>query len=141
MALSRDNPRSFILGDFEDYQVTAGVTIYAGAAVGQGSVNRARPLQAGDTFLGFAEHHVDNAGGDDGDAVVTVRTRGRVPLIVPGVAQIGARARVFASDDNTFTMVPDPGNSFIGTAVRLVETGVVVVEFNAHAASLHEYAT
>ena len=52
--LAADKSRHFSLGDIESYPTVADDIIYLGAAVGENAAGYARPLQAGDTFLGFA---------------------------------------------------------------------------------------
>lgn len=124
--------RDFQLGDREDYPVIATDIIYEGAAVGENGSGYARPLQAGDAFLGFAVSKADNATGSAGDVKVTVRARGRVRLTVAGATAITAndRVAVYATDDNTFTLTAS-GASLIGYVSRWIASTDVVVEFDA----------
>lgn len=128
--MANDTARSFILGDLEEYPVAAAATINAGAALGKDGTGYARPLQAGDRFLGFAEHQADNAGGSAGDLRVTARLRGRVRLPVAGatVAANGGAA-VYASDDDTFTLTAGT-NSLMGFVSRWIGGTDCVVDFN-----------
>lgn len=132
MALSADTPRTWSLGDIEEYPVIASDIIYEGAAVGENASGYARPLTAGDPFLGFAEKQVDNSAGAAAALNVRVRTRGRVTLTVAGATAITANDRpaVYASDDGTFTLT-STSNSLIGYVSRWVSSGVCVVEFDA----------
>jgi len=131
--LTEDTPRDFQLGDLEDYPVVASDIIYEGAAVGENASGYARPLQAGDQFLGFAQSQVDNSDGVAGAKTVTVRTRGRVKLSIGSLAiTANDRPKVYASDDNTFTLTPT-SNSHIGFVSRYVESGMGIVEFDVAA--------
>lgn len=132
--LAADKSRDLQLGDMEDYPVIAADIIYQGAAVGENGSGYARPLEAGDVFLGFAERRADNAAGAAGAINVQVRTRGRVVLPISGLAiTANDRPAVYASDDDTFTLTAG-SNSLIGYVSRWVSTGIAVVEFDALAA-------
>jgi len=134
--LAANVARPFQLGELEDYPVIATDIIYEGAAVGENGSGYARPLAAGDRFLGFALEKVDNAAGSAGDKSVRVRTRGRVQLAISGIAiTANDRPAVYASDDDTFTLTAST-NSHIGFVSRWVSTGVAVVEFDSALAGL-----
>ena len=130
--LAADTARDFQVGDIEEYPVIASDIIYEGAAVGENGSGFARPLQAGDAFLGFAEQKVDNSAGAAGDKGVRVKTRGRVRLTVAGATAITANDRppVYASDDDTFTLT-STSNSLIGYVSRWIASTDVIVEFDA----------
>lgn len=129
--LAVNKPRDYQLGEIEEYPVIAADIIYEGAAVGENASGYARPLVAGDPFLGFAESKADNANGAAGAKTVRVRTRGRVVLPIAALAiTANDRPAVYASDDDTFTLT-DTGNSPIGYVSRWVATGIAVVEFDA----------
>lgn len=129
--LAADKPRDFQLGDLEEYPVIASDIIYEGAAVGENASGYARPLQAGDVFLGFATETADNSAGSAGDIRVQVRCRGRVTLPISALAiTANDRPAVYASDDDTFTLTAG-SNSLIGYVSRWVATGSGVVEFDA----------
>ncbi len=130
--LTKNEPRSYQIGDNEDYQVIAADIIYEGAAVGENGSGYARPLVAADPFLGFAERMADNSAGSAGDINVTVKERGKVVVNVVGASAITANDRpaVYASDDNTFTLT-STSNSLIGYVSRWVSGTQCVVEFDA----------
>lgn len=130
--LAVDTPRTYQIGDIEEYPVIAADIIYEGAAVGENGSGYSRPLVAGDTFQGFAIEKTDNSAGSAGDKTVRVKTRGRVQLAVAGATAITANDRplVYASDDGTFTLTAST-NSHIGWVSRWIESGVAVVEFDA----------
>jgi hypothetical protein len=106
--------------------VKASSTIYEGSAVGL-TAGYARALVAADTFVGFALAKVIGTSADGG-ATVNVRKHGRVQLSVTDVAVTNQGQNVYASDDGTFSLVPE-GNSLVGTVHRFISTGVAVVEF------------
>jgi hypothetical protein len=135
MTLTSDTPRAYALGDIEEYPVVASDIIYEGACVGENGSGYARPLTAGDTFLGFAITRADNAEGAAGARTVRLRTCGRAQLSVAGATALTANDRpaVYASDDGTFTLTAT-SNSLIGYVSRWVSSGVCVVQFDALAA-------
>jgi hypothetical protein len=124
--------RNYYVGNVEDYPIIAGDTIFEGAAVGENAAGFARPLQAGDVFLGFADETVNNDSGAAGDQEVLVRTRGRLDLAVVGATAVTVNDRppVYASDDDTFTLTAT-ANSKIGHVSRFISSGQAVVEFDA----------
>lgn len=129
--LSKDNPRAYQQGDIEEYPVVASDIIYEGAAVGENASGYARPLVAGDPFLGFAEAKADNSSGAAGAVSVRVKKRGNIQLSVASLAITdNDRVAVYAADDDTFTKV-STSNSKIGYVSRFVSSGVGVVEFFA----------
>lgn len=130
MALSANTPRAYQVGDNESYPVAASVTVYEGAAIGENASGYARPLTAGDVFLGFAIEPVASQS-SAGAARVEVKTRGRVQLAISSIAvTANDRPPVYASDDGTFTLTAST-NSLIGYVSRWVSTGVAIVEFDA----------
>lgn len=129
--LAANKLRDYQLGDKEEYPVIADDIIYQGAAVGENASGYARPLQAGDPFLGFAEAIADNSGGVAGEVTVNVKKKGNVVLPISGIAiTANDRPAVYASDDDTFTLTAST-NSLIGYVSRWVSSGVAVVEFDA----------
>ncbi len=129
--LAKNTPRPYELGDMNNLPVVASDIIYEGAAVGIDSNGYARPLVAGDKFAGFSTEHVDNSSGNNGDKTVRVRRRGAVELPIAALAITDNGAAVYASDDDTFTLV-STANSRIGTVVRWEETGVGLVDFEEY---------
>lgn len=123
--------RAYEIGDKQEYPVIAADIIYEGAAVGENAAGYARPLVAGDHFLGFAERKADNAAGAAGAVRVIVKRKGQVELPITDIAiTANDRPLVYASDDDTFTLTAT-SNSLIGTVARWVSTGIAVVEFDA----------
>lgn len=130
--LAANKTRKFYIGGEQEYPVIAADIIYQGGAVGENGSGYARPLAAGDAFLGFAVAKADNSGGAAGDVSVTVKDRGFIELPISGLAiTANDRALVYASDDDTFTLTAST-NTLIGTVSRWVSTGIAVVEFDAN---------
>lgn len=121
--------RSFELGDYTDLPVVAADVIYEGSAIGT-TLGNARPLVAGDRFAGFADSTADNSLGAAGAINVKVRERGKIRLPVTGVVAGSVGAKVYASDDDTFTTTA-ASNSLIGSVVRVIQAGVAIVQFEA----------
>lgn len=129
--LAASKARKFMVGDIREYPVIASDKIFEGAAVGENDSGYARPLVAGDAFLGFAEADADNTSGSAGDINVRVKIRGCVELpISTGAITLNDRQAIYASDDNAFT-VTATSNSLIGYASQWVATGYVYVDFDA----------
>lgn len=128
--LAVDTPRTFELGDMNDIGAIASDIIYEGAAVGDDGNGYARPLVAGDKFLGFCLEQCDNSTGSAGDKKVHVRVRGRARLSVGSLAITDVGKAVYASDDNAFTLTAST-NSYVGVVVRYISSGVGIVSFDA----------
>jgi len=128
--LAADKPRTYELGDHNHVGVIAADIIYEGAAVGDNASGYARPLNAGDKFLGFAKETADNASGSAGDIKVWLQVRGQVQLPISAAAITDVGKAVYASDDDAFTFTAST-NSFIGVVKRWVSTGIVIVAFDA----------
>ncbi len=116
---------------YNDIPMIASDTIYEGAAVGESSsTGNARPLVAGDAFLGFATAQATN-GATIGAVTVRVRQRGTVKLTVTGVtADDDLGVAVYASDDAVFTTA-STGNTQIGKLVRWVSSTTALVYFES----------
>ena len=133
--LTENTPRVFAVGDVLGYPVIASDIIFQGSAVGENGSGYARPLVAGDAFLGFCEDKVDNSEGSAGDLNVQVKSKGFIKLPISAVAiTSNDRVAVYASDDNTFTLTKG-SNSLIGYIAQWVATGYAIVEFDAGMAS------
>lgn len=127
--LAANKPRAYVVGDRAGYPVIASDIIYEGAAVGLvDATGHARPLNAADRFVGFAEAKADNSAG--AAAAIAVRTvrEGSAVLAVSGAVITDVGLPVYASDDDTFTLNPASG-AFIGLVRAFVSAGVAEVEF------------
>ena len=130
MALSKDEPRKFSAGQpaaLTEIVMASGVTIYQGSAVGLTS-DTARALNAADTFAGFCERQKTNASG--GSTKAPIRTSGIVELAVASVAATNIGDTVYATDDNTFTLVASGGVA-IGKVHEFLSSGRCLVKFEA----------
>lgn len=127
--LSADAPRKFLEGIFQHHGVIADDVIYTGAAVGENGSGYARPLEAGDPFLGFADGQADNTGGSAGDIAVRCRTSGLAELSISGVAITDVGKDVYASDDDTFVLT-EGSNTRIGFVQSVPATGTAIVAFS-----------
>lgn len=127
--LAADSPRTYSVGDFEDYPVVASDIIYQGAAVGlvDGS-GHARPLVAGDRFAGIAMSRCDNSTGTAAAKTVHVSKRGTIKLPVAGAVITDIGQPVYAQDDDAFSFNP-VGGSFVGLVSAFVTAGTVLVEY------------
>lgn len=128
--LAVDKPRAYELGAVNELPVVAADIIYEGAAVGDNGSGVARPLVAGDPFLGFAIENVDNSAGAAGDKTVKVKKHGEVVLPITSLAITDRGKPVYASDDDTFTLTAST-NTHIGRVTRWIATGSGVVAFSA----------
>ena len=126
--LSKDSARTYELGEMNNIGVVATDIIYEGSAVGDNGAGYARPLVAGDPFLGFARDKVDNATGAAGVKNVEANTSGRISLSIAALAITDVGKDVYASDDDTFTLTQST-NTRIGRVVRFVAAGVGIVAF------------
>lgn len=127
--LAVNSPRAWSVGEIEDYPVIASDIIYDGAAVGLvDGTGHARPLAAGDRFVGFALEQANNSAGAAAAITIKVRAKGLIQLAVTGAVITDVGQPVYASDDDTFTLNPADG-SFIGLVRRYVSAGVAIVEF------------
>lgn len=131
--LAADKPRQYETHDawFDDLQMIATDIIYEGAAVGDNASGAARPLVAGDPFLGFCVRRVDNSTGAAGDRRVKVRRKGIVVIPVVGVTGIGKIGdTVYAADDDTFTL-SSTNNSAIGKITDVISSTTCKVYFES----------
>ncbi len=127
--LAADNPRIFEVESlFDNLPAVATDILYAGSAAGSSSGN-ARPLVAGDSFLGFVEDTCDNSAGAAGAKLVKIRREGFVKLSITGVtAESDIGTAVYATDDNAFTLTAS-GASKIGVISRWVSGTLAIVHF------------
>lgn len=130
--LTKDINRVFELGDINQLPVLGGEVIYQGATVGGNASGYAKALEAGDSFVGFAEDNCDNSSGTDGVKTVRVHKKGSVLLEISGVTLADLGKSVYATDDNTFTL-SSLGAVYIGQISRIEASGLALVEFSVSA--------
>jgi len=129
--LAVNTPSVYSLGDYTQVPVIASDIIYTGAAVGE-LAGYARPLVAGDRFLGFAKEEANNASGAAGAVAINVAKRGSIQLAITGLVITDIGLPVYASDDATFSLSP-VGGTFVGFVSRFVSSAVGVVDFDTFA--------
>jgi hypothetical protein len=129
--LAVNKPRAYEGGNRNSFPVIASDIIYEGAAVGLvDATGHARPLNAADRFVGFAESKADNSAGGAAAIRTEVIESGKAELAVTGAVITDIRQPVYATDDDTFSLSP-VGGVFVGFVHRWVSAGVVVVDFDA----------
>lgn len=134
--LAANEPRTYEGGERNEHPVIAADIIYEGAASGDNGSGYARPLVAGDPFLGFAEAKADNSDGAAGDINCRFIEKGKAVLPVVGASALTDRlAKVYASDDNTFTLTAG-SNTLIGVVHRWVAGTTCVVYFDVDSVEL-----
>lgn len=130
MALSADRDVKFYASqELVEFPVKDNVRIYKGAFVGRDrATGYARPLNAGDEFLGIAYQQADNTITGHTAGGINVRVHHAVDIIhaLGGVAVDDIGKDVYASDDNALTLSP-AGNSRIGRIVAVEDTGIARV--------------
>jgi hypothetical protein len=130
-ALTKDINVKFEYDDENSIPVAASTKIYKGAMVGDNGSGYARPLVAGDPFLGFALFQVDNSSGAAGAKRVEMKIKDRCVVAVTGASGVGdVGDAVYASDDNTFTKT-STSNTYIGKIIRWEAGTRCVVRFDA----------
>lgn len=100
---------------YDDYDVAAGVTLYAGSIV-EVTDGVASPAGTTDSpdFHCFCEHYVNNAGGADGDVTVTLKYRSSWLFATESgdIAGYNAGDQLYAVDDQTVSNDADgPGDA------------------------------
>jgi len=128
--LAVNTPRDKVLGDINEIPMVAADIIYEGAAGGVvKATGHCRPLTSADLFCGFSINIFDNSLGAATAINARFDKKGSVVLTVAGVVITDVGQPVYATDDNTFTMLPT-GGVFIGFVRRFVSTGVAEVEYD-----------
>ena len=115
--------------ELRSLQVAAGAHIYKGAFVGLSS-GYARPLVAGDRFVGIAYEEMDNTGGAAGAQSVRLYTLGDFGHALSGAAVTNIGSPVYASADNTLTFT-STSNSYVGYAVDVLATGEIILRLDS----------
>jgi len=130
--LAANSPRAYETGGNRNaLPVIAADVLYEGAAIGAVIASgHCRPLTSVDRFVGFAERKADNASGAAAAINVDLIESGKIELTIAGVTITDIGQPVYATDDNTFTMLP-VGGVFIGFVHRWVSSGMAIVDFDA----------
>lgn len=109
--------------------VAANVKIYQGALIGLTTGGYGRPLQATDNAAGFAKDNIDNTDGSDGDQIAELKAKGKVSLFVSGLTIADVGSKVYATDDNTFTLT-STNASLVGKVIRFEKADYGIVAFD-----------
>lgn len=115
----------FVDQETRSYQMLTNIHVYKGTFVGL-SAGYARPLVAGDTFLGVAYEEMDNTGGASGAKTVRVFSVSDFSHALSGAALTNIDDPVFASADDTLTFTAG-SNSFVGYCVDVPSAGKIVL--------------
>jgi len=130
MALTADRNLEFYASqELVDIPVDDNVTVYKGALVGRNrSTGYARPLSAGDEFLGVAYRQADNTVTGHTAGGINVRLHQGIDVVhsLSGVTNADIGRVVHASADDTLTLTPT-GNSRIGRVVVVESSNVARV--------------
>jgi hypothetical protein len=130
MALTADrNVEFYTSQELIDVPVDDNVKIYKGALVGYDrGTGYARPLTAGDDFLGVAYRQTDNTIAGHTAGGMHVRLHQAVDIIhtLAGVTNGDVGKDVYASADDTLTLTPT-GNSRLGRIVAVEATNTARV--------------
>lgn len=122
MALSADREVDFFASpELVQLPVKDNVRIYKGALVGRDrGTGYARPLAAGDEFLGVAYKRADNTGAGHAAGAVLVTLHQAIDIVHPltGVVLGDLGKDVYASADDVLTLSP-AGNSRVGRIVAV----------------------
>ncbi len=129
MVLIANSPMHHVRGEQSEYPAIGADIFYEGGMLGDNGSGYARPLVAGDPFLGHGIEYYDNTDGSDGEyKVPRLRGRYRLQVTISGVAVTDVRKAVYASADDTYTLTAG-SNSKVGVVDRYVTTDTAVVEF------------
>lgn len=130
MALTADREVEFFATqELIDVPVDDDVVIYKGALVGlNDSTGFARPLNAGDLFLGVAYRKADNTVAGHTAGGIRARLHQAVDVVhrLTSVADTDVGSIVYASADDTLTLT-STNNSRIGVVVGKVATNTARV--------------
>ncbi len=119
----------YIDQEIRTLRVAGAAHIYKGAFVGLAETGYARPLLAGDKFVGLAYDEADNTAGGDAATTVRVYTLGDFGHPLAGATAADTGRPVFASDDETLTF-DATGNSFVGLAQDVSSAGEVILRLD-----------
>lgn len=128
LSANRDVP-FFTTDELIDLPVDDNVNIYKGAFVGRNrTTGLARPLVAGDEFLGVAYRQANNTVAGHVAGGIRVRLHQSIDIVhaLTGVASADVGKDVYASDDGTLTLAPT-GASRVGRVVHVESTNTARV--------------
>ena len=115
--------------ELRTFEVVASAHVFKGALVGLTSGGYARPLVAGDPFVGIAYEQIDNSSGANGAASVRVYTVGDFGHVLSGATQAQVGDAVYASADDTLTFT-STSNSYVGIAIDAPSSGNIILRLD-----------
>ena len=115
--------------ELRTFELSAAVHVFKGALIGLTTAGFARPLVAGDAFVGIAYEEVDNSAGTNGLASARVYTLGDFGLALSGATQTQVGDAVYASADDTLTFTAT-ANSFVGVAIDVPTAGNIILRLD-----------
>lgn len=104
--------------------------IYKGSLVALDANGYARPLVAGDRFVGLAYEEKDNSSGSNGDLSGRISTIGDFGHALAGATVADLGRPVFASADDTLTFTAT-GNSYVGIVQDVPTSGTIILRLDA----------
>jgi len=119
----------YIDQELRSFKLTVSAHIFKGGFVGITTGGYARPLIAGDEFVGIAYEEADNGSGANGDVSVRVYTLGDFGHALSGAAIGNLGDAVYASADDTLTFT-STGNSYVGIVVDAPSTGQIILRID-----------
>jgi len=119
----------YIDQELRSFKLAASTHVFKGGFVGLTAGGYARPLTAGDEFVGIAYEEADNGAGSDGDVSVRVYTLGDFGHALSGAAITNLGAAVYASADDTLTFT-SAGNSYVGVVVDAPSAGQIILRID-----------
>jgi len=130
MALTKNRDVDhYIDQELRSFQVAATAHVFKGSLVGVTTAGYARPLVAGDLFVGIAYEEMDNAAGADGDEAVRVYTLGDFGHALSGATIANLGDAVYASADDALTLTAT-ANSFVGHAIDVPASGQIILRLS-----------
>ena len=119
----------YIDQELRSFQIAAAKHVYKGALVGLATSGYARPLVAGDPFVGLAYEEIDNSSGANGDLSARVYTLGDFQHALAGATVAHVGRPVFASADDTLTFTAD-GNTYVGIVQDVPSSGEIILRLD-----------
>jgi len=132
MALTSDIQRIEKEGRLQEMPVSAAVKIYKGALLKVTAAGFASPCaaEAGAFYAGVAYESKDNTLGASGDLKVRVERKRAFEMTGAGFAQANLGEKVYASDDNTISLVQGANQQEVGTIIEFISATKVLVAQN-----------
>lgn len=120
--------------DLLAFQVVASDIVYKGALVKTNAAGYLAPMaaEAAAFFAGIAYEKADNSAGSAGDIVCQVMRKGVFPFVTSGMAIDDMQKIVYASDDQTVSLVQGANELAIGRIVEVISATSVMVDINVY---------